>query len=126
MTELLKQNIAKHISLSSSEFDKFNEAFKLKTIKKKQFYLREGEICKYEAFVSKGLFKIYYLDTNGFENILNFATNDWWLGDIDSFSNKTPSKLFIEVWKIVNYLSLINTTKKNYMRSCLKWKNSFA
>ena len=96
MTELLKQNIAKHISLSSSEFDKFTEAFKLKTIKKKQFYLREGEICKYEAFVSKGLFKIYYLDNKGFENILNFATNDWWLGDIDSFSNESPSKLFIE------------------------------
>ena len=96
MTEFLKQNITKHISLSPSELEKFVNAFEPKTIKKKQFYLREGEICRHEAFVSKGLFKIYYLDAKGFENILNFATNDWWLGDIDSFNNETPSRLYIE------------------------------
>ena len=96
MTELLKQNIAKHILLSESELGKFVESFKLITIKKKQFYLQEGEVCKYEGFVTHGLFKIYYLDDKGFENILNFATNDWWIGDIDSFTNETPSQLFIE------------------------------
>lgn len=96
MKELFKKHLAKHISLSSSEFDKFIEPFKLKIIKKKEFYLQQGEVCKYEAFVIKGLFKIYYLDNKGSENIINFAASDWWLGDIDSFNNETPSKLFIE------------------------------
>ena len=96
MKELFKKHLAKHISLSSSEFDKFIEPFKLKIVKKKEFYLQQGEVCKYEAFVIKGLFKIYHLDNKGSENIINFAASDWWLGDIDSFNNETPSKLFIE------------------------------
>jgi CRP-like cAMP-binding protein len=58
--------------------------------------LREGEICKFEGFVTKGLFRVYHIDKNGFEQILYFAIEDWWITDIDSFTNEIPSQLFIE------------------------------
>lgn len=95
MTEL-KHNISKYISLTDKEMDNFCSLFQQKEIKKKDFLLRVGEVCKFEGFVTKGLFRVYYLDTNGYEQILNFATNDWWVGDIDSFTNETSSQLFIQ------------------------------
>ncbi|SNR41289.1 Crp/Fnr family transcriptional regulator [Flavobacterium sp. ov086] len=96
MKALLKQNIAKHISLSENETEEFSNLFEQKLIPKKSFLLREGEICKFEGFVTKGLFRVYHIDKNGFEQILYFAIENWWITDIDSFTTETPSQLFIE------------------------------
>ena len=87
MTELLKQNIAAHISLSDNEMEAFCSLFQHKTITKKSFLFREGEVCKFEGFVTKGLFRVYHIDKNGFEQILYFAIENWWITDIDSFTN---------------------------------------
>ncbi|TRX43096.1 Crp/Fnr family transcriptional regulator [Flavobacterium restrictum] len=96
MTTLLKQNIASHISLSDTEMEGFCNLFQHKTIQKKSFLLREGEVCKFEGFVTKGLFRVYHIDKNGLEQILYFAIENWWITDIDSFTNESPSQLFIE------------------------------
>ena len=58
--------------------------------------MREGEVCCFECFVTKGLFRVYHIDQNGFEQILYFAIENWWITDIDSFTNEKPSQLFIE------------------------------
>ncbi|TFB31511.1 Crp/Fnr family transcriptional regulator [Pedobacter alluvionis] len=96
MKELLKQNISSHISISEDERDLFCDLFEHKLIKKKSFLLAAGEICKFEGFVVKGLFRVYHLDKNGFENVLYFAMENWWITDIDSFTNEKPSQLYIE------------------------------
>ncbi len=70
--------------------------FQKKSIKKKEFLLREGEICKFEGFVTKGLFRVYHIDNNGFEQVLYFAIENWWITDMDSFTNEKPSNLYIE------------------------------
>jgi CRP-like cAMP-binding protein len=96
MKALLKQNIAKHITLSAKETETFCSLFQQKSIRKKDFFLREGEVCKFEGFVTKGLFRVFHVDENGFEQVLYFAIEDWWITDIDSFTNEHPSHLFIE------------------------------
>jgi CRP-like cAMP-binding protein len=96
MKEMLKQNIAKHASLSENETEVFCNLFKQIAIKKKDFLLRADEVCKFEGFVVKGLFRVYHIDNKGFEQILYFAIENWWITDIDSFTNEKPSQLFIE------------------------------
>jgi CRP-like cAMP-binding protein len=96
LTTLLKQNIASHISLSENETEAFCNLFQQKSIKKKSFLLREGEVCKFEGFVTKGIFRVYHIDKNGAEHVLYFAIENWWITDIDSFTTERPSQLFIE------------------------------
>jgi len=96
MTEQIKQNIIKHIALSEEETEAFCSLFQQKLIGKKSFLLRAGEICRFEGFVNKGLFRVYHIDQNGFEQILYFAAENWWITDIDSFTNGMPSQLYIE------------------------------
>ncbi|HTJ50062.1 MAG TPA: Crp/Fnr family transcriptional regulator [Cyclobacteriaceae bacterium] len=96
MIESLRQYVAHHISISENEMEEFCNLFHKKTIKKKTFLLREGEVCEFEGFVAKGLFRVYHIDQNGFEQILYFAIENWWITDIDSFTNGKPSQLFIE------------------------------
>ena len=113
MKDLLKQNIAQHISLSEGETEAFCALFQQKIIKKKGFLLREGEICRFEGFVTKGLFRVYHIDKNGFEQILYFAIENWWVADIDSFTNGTPSQLFIEALEDSEVL-LISKEQKEF------------
>lgn len=96
MKELLIQNILNHIILSKKELDSFCNLFNQKEIQKKHFLMREGEICKFEGFVTKGLFRVFHIDSNGFEQVLYFAQENWWITDIDSFTNETPSQLYIQ------------------------------
>ncbi|MCH3885991.1 Crp/Fnr family transcriptional regulator [Tenacibaculum aquimarinum] len=96
MTELLTQNILNHITLSKKELDNFCNLFNQKKVQKKHFLMREGDICKFEGFVTKGLFRVYHIDSNGFEQVLYFAQENWWITDIDSFTNETPSQLYIQ------------------------------
>ncbi|SFR82734.1 Crp/Fnr family transcriptional regulator [Maribacter stanieri] len=96
MKELLIQNILNHITLSKKELDSFFSLFNQKEVHKKNFLLREGEICKFEGFVIKGLFRVYHIDSNGFEQVLYFAQESWWITDIDSFTNEKPSQLYIQ------------------------------
>lgn len=118
MTKLLKQNIAAHIELTETETEAFCNLFQHKTIKKKNFLLREGEVCKFEGFVVKGLFRVYHIDQNGFEQILYFAIENWWITDIDSFTNEKPSQLFIEALEDSEVL-LISKKDKEFAYSNL-------
>ncbi|KQW98967.1 Crp/Fnr family transcriptional regulator [Flavobacterium sp. Root420] len=112
MKALLKQNIAQHISLSENETEEFCNLFEQKLISKKSFLLREGEICKFEGFVTKGLFRVYHIDKNGFEQILYFAIENWWITDIDSFTTEIPSQLFIEALEDSEVLLISKNNKE--------------
>src|SRR5436309_213110 len=94
--QLLLKNISKHIDLTEKEATIFNSLLESRKIKKKQFFLRENEICKYSAFVLNGCLRGYTIDQNGFEHILQFAPADWWIADMYSFISQQPGNLNID------------------------------
>jgi len=93
---LILQNVGKHIQLSKNEADYFVSLLERKTLKRKEYLLREGEVCKTENFITKGCLRTYTIDENGFEHILMFAIEDWWIGDPYGFWTQTPSTHFID------------------------------
>jgi CRP-like cAMP-binding protein len=96
MFELLKLHITKHLNFSNNEIEEFCNLFQEKSVEKKSFLLREGDVCKFEGFVTKGLFKVFHIDKDGVEQILYFAPENWWITDIDSFTNQKPSDFSIQ------------------------------
>lgn len=96
MVELILKNISKHLVLSAEEVNYFTSLLKPKRLRKKQFLLEEGEVCKYECFVNSGCLRMYTLNEKGQEHILQFATTDWWIGDQYSFITGLPSAYFID------------------------------
>jgi CRP-like cAMP-binding protein len=75
-------------------------------IKRKQYILQEGDICKYFTYVVEGCFKMYGVDTSGTEHNLVFAAENDWITDIDSLHKERPSKLFIEAVELSTVLQL--------------------
>ena len=84
------------LTLDEEEIAFVEKVFKERRIKRRQFILQEGDICKYNTYVVEGCFKMYLVDQNGKEHNLQFAIENWWIGDIGSFHSETPSKLYIE------------------------------
>jgi CRP-like cAMP-binding protein len=104
--DLLKSHLAKNISLTTEEFSFFSSLLKSSFLKKGEFLLREGDICKYETFVTQGCLKSYYEDENGFEHILDFSIEGWWADDLYSFFTQTPSKSTIKAIEDTDILQI--------------------
>ncbi len=90
--ELLITTISRHVSLAPEEIEFLTSFVKPKSLKKGEFLLREGDVCRSETFVTKGCLKTYYEDENGFEHILDFSIEEWWADDLYSFFTQTRSK----------------------------------
>ncbi len=95
-TKLLIDYFEKFLPLNDEEKSVLEEYFKERRIKRKQFILQEGDICKHNTFVVEGCFRMYMIDKKGKEHNLQFAIENWWIGDIDSFHSEKPSRLYIE------------------------------
>jgi len=97
--DLILKNIAKHITLNKKEKNYFISVLKEQEIKKKEFVLREGQLCKNISYVISGTLRAYYLDKEGKESTIMFAIADWWITDMPCFINEQPAMMFIEAVK---------------------------
>lgn len=114
MRQSITKHIKKHINPTEIELQLFNTALNEISVSKGTFLLRPGTHVKHEYFVIKGCLKAYYLDDKGNSHIIQFAIEDWWIGDFDAFYNHTPSRLHIEAIEdsklvSINYDSLQKT-----------------
>ena len=96
MYELILKNISRYIQLTKEETEYFTSLLKEKKLRRKQYLLQEGDICRYENFVVQGCLRTYHIDSKGQEHIVQFAVEDWWIGDMYSFLTQKPSRYAID------------------------------
>ena len=96
MYDRILKNISRFITLASEEKEYFTSLLKVKKLKKKQYLLQEGDIARHEYFVNKGCLRTYTIDEKGQEHVIQFAIEDWWIGDMYSFLTQTPAKYTID------------------------------
>lgn len=82
------------------------EAFVYKRIRKKEFLLKEGDVCRYIGFIIKGATRQYTVDKKGNEHMQNLCIENWWTADRGSFHNQTPSIYNIDAWEDTELLLL--------------------
>jgi len=96
MYELILKNISRYIQLTKEETEYFTSLLKEKKLRIKQYLLQEGDICRHENFVVQGCLRTYHIDSKGQEHIVQFAVEDWWIGDMYSFLTQKPSRYAID------------------------------
>ena len=95
-TSAVLVNVAKHITLTEKERDYFISLLHHQILKRKEFLLHDGEVCKSSSFVLNGALKGYTVDKEGNEHILSFALKEWWIADMYSYISQKPGTLNIE------------------------------
>ncbi len=71
--------------------------FQPKRLRKRQYFLQEGDVAKYVAFIIKGSARMFSVDDKGHEHIIRFGLESWWLNDAESYISLTPSRYNIEM-----------------------------
>jgi CRP-like cAMP-binding protein len=108
MREALIQYIKSRTTtpLSENDMETLNTIFVPKRLRKRQFLLQAGEVCKYTGFLVKGAMRQYSVDEKGIEHVVELSIEEWWVGDRESFVNLTPSLFYIDAWENSDLLLL--------------------
>jgi CRP-like cAMP-binding protein len=101
MHESLITYIKKHSTtpLTETDIEVIKDVFIPKKIRKRQYFLQEGEVCKYGAFLVKGAMRQYSVDDGGMEHIVGLFIENWWVSDRESYVMLTPSVYNIDAWE---------------------------
>ncbi|RQO30592.1 cyclic nucleotide-binding protein [Taibaiella sp. KBW10] len=92
----LKTFLTTNVEIDEQTIKEHIEKLKKIRIKKGNFLLRQGDICKHSFFVEEGLLKYYSIDEKGKQHILQFAPEGWFVVDRESMFFNQPSQYFIE------------------------------
>ncbi len=119
MIDKLVQHINARIEnkLTESDISLLSEVFHLKKLRKHQYLIQGGDVCKIAAFVVKGALKKYTIDNTGKENILELYIENWWAGDKESFMIGTPTPYYIDAYEDTELLVI---TKENFINTLTK------
>ena len=85
--------------LTSNEEALIVTTFQPKKLRKKQYFLQEGNVCKYVGFIVKGAMRQYSVDDKGVEHIVHLYIENYWASDRESAVMLTPSKYNIDAWE---------------------------
>ena len=96
MFSLLAKSISEKVFLDEDEMRVCQRFFIPKKLRKKQYLLQEGDVCRYTAFVEKGILRSYHVDKKDQEHIIQFAFEGWWIADSYSFLTNEPSAYNID------------------------------
>ena len=96
MIDIFRKYLADKITLSDQEFELIESVIVFKKLRKRQYFLQEGDVCHFSAFVCKGLLRYYYVDKKGQEYIMQFAPENYWISDRESMASGMPSKYNID------------------------------
>jgi CRP/FNR family transcriptional regulator, anaerobic regulatory protein len=95
MYEQIIKQILQIVDLNNEEIDCIIDKLQVKKLKKKEFLLQEGTICKHAYFINRGCLRYFYL-VDGIENTGQFFFENTWYTDYDSFLLSKPSRQNIQ------------------------------
>jgi len=92
----LRQHIEQITPVSDEEFEYIKSFFSVRKVRKNQYLIHDGDEVKYEYLVLSGIYKVFYVDDQGKEYIVQFAQENWWMSDYHAFFKQQPANMFIE------------------------------
>lgn len=90
------KNISRFIQLTPEEEKIFVSHLHVKRVKKKQYIVQPGFVCKYRSYIIQGALRAYLSCNDGQEYTIGLAIEDWWIGDYVSYLNQEPATQFVE------------------------------
>jgi CRP/FNR family transcriptional regulator len=96
MCQNFLSHLKQYISLNIDEETLLLSGLKVLRVNKKDFLLKEGQVCKANYFVEEGLLRMYFINEKGNEQITQFALEKWWIADYMSLVTQNRSHFYIQ------------------------------
>lgn len=105
--------LAKNFQFTSTEIDISSKLFVNETFKAKSYFLKEEEIASKFAIVKTGMFRTFYVNTDGDEITTAFHEPNTLLLSLNSFNNQVPSKENIIA---IDHSEVLTITHSNWLK----------
>ena len=125
MFEKLRNHLEGHVEMSEEEFDLGTTFLIPKKLRKRQYLLQQGDVCKWVAFIERGCLRHYTLDDLGREHVLRFGIEGWWMTDLESFQAKTPATTNIDALEDSELLMINPESLEKVSATVPKWDRYF-
>ncbi len=116
--EVLYKNIRKYTPFPDEEYEQLIRLFKHKELKKNEYLLRNGDVCKQGIFVLDGCLSYFESGDEGSDKIIDLGTSGWWMADTDSYFNGTVSPFNI---KAVTASTILTTDSETMLYAFKKF-----
>jgi CRP-like cAMP-binding protein len=123
MYDLYFKELNKKALLTDSEQEQIKNLLSVKKIRKKQYLLQEGDVCKTIAFVEKGTLRSYTVDDNGVEHIVQFAIEGWFISDLYSFLTGEPATYNIDAIEDAELVLMSKSSHEELIKQCPKYES---
>ena len=112
------------IKLTHAEKELLTPILKYRQVKKHEFILQAGEVCKDVFFITKGLLRMYYVDSKGEEINYRFADDNNFGVDYQSFLLQKPSRFNWQAMQDSEVLALSHADIQRVYNASPAW-NTF-
>lgn len=89
-------HVRRFVSLSEKEEEQLLSVTTTTQVKKKDFLLKEGQVCQSSFFVLAGCLRAFFINEKGIEQTCQFAIENWWITDFMSLDNRQASHFYIQ------------------------------
>lgn len=80
-----------YVGITSDETGRILSVAMPRSLRRNELLLQEGQVCRHKTFVGKGLMRIYGTVADGSEHILQFAPENTWVLDGESYDQQKPA-----------------------------------
>lgn len=121
----LRKHIEEITPVSDEEFEYIKTFLTRKRVRKHQYLIQIGDVVACDYWITKGIFRAFYVDETGREHILQFAPENSWLSDYNAFFNQTESKINIVCMEDAEVLCLTLLAKEKLASELHKMEHFF-
>lgn len=125
MYETFFRKFNEKVILTNEEVDIVKKYLTPKKLRKKQYLVQEGDICKHICVVEKGALRSYVLDEMGNERITAFALEGWTIADLYSFVKQEPATLNIDALEDAELVLISKEAHEDLLQKMPKYETYF-
>lgn len=120
MIETLRTYLKQQLELTDQEFEFVADIAVPRKIRKRQFLLQEGDVCRHGAFVTRGCLRSYVVGKKGEEHVVQFALEGAWIADLESLELGKPSMYNIDAIEDSDVLLIDKSAAQDLMTNVPK------
>jgi CRP-like cAMP-binding protein len=122
MYQVFFHRLNEKVELTTEEQESIKKYLTPKKLRKKQYLLQEGDVCKYIAFVENGALRSYSIDEKGVERILQFALEGSTISDLYSFLTDEPATYNIDALENSELVLISKSSHEQLLKNLPKYE----
>ncbi|XLS28072.1 Crp/Fnr family transcriptional regulator [Flavobacteriaceae bacterium M23B6Z8] len=123
--EPLMNNIKRYVALDARDEEEFLAIVRKTRLRKRQYLVQPGFVCQHQTYILQGALRSYFVSPEGQEHTIQFAVEDWFISDFNSYISQSSASLFVEALEDSIVLQISYEDVENLCADNIKFEHFF-